>query len=64
MSKEEKREAEARRNREEPPFTFRFATAKMKRDVERSAKKTHRTMAGVINRAIEVYLQTSKGKMV
>jgi len=63
MSKETKA-AEDRRNEETPPFTFRFANKKLKRDVEKSAKRTHRTIAGVINRAIEVYLMTSKGVMI
>ena len=60
MNTSTKHTAEARRNRQEPPFTFRFANAKLKRDVERSAKKTHRTIAGVINRAIEVYLKSKE----
>lgn len=55
---------DAERNEEMPPFTFRFASKKLKKDIERSANRTHRTIAGVINRACEVYLMTSRGVMV
>lgn len=61
---EQNKEKIAKANEDTPPFTFRFANKKLKREVEKSAKRTHRTIAGVINRAIEVYLMTSKGLMV
>ena len=52
MSKEQQ-EKLAKRNEATPPFTFRFATKRLKRGVERLATKHHRTIAGELNAICE-----------
>jgi len=43
----------AKRNEATPPFTFRFATKKIKSGIERLAKRNHRTIAGELNAICE-----------
>lgn len=55
MSSEEKAKSD-KRNRDTPPFSFRFVNAKLKRMMELSAKSNHRTLAAEINIALERYV--------
>lgn len=56
MSEEEKRKANAEKNRKYPNCQFRFDNRELKRRMKASARRNHRTLAGEINLACEQYL--------
>lgn len=57
MSEAEIKKANKRKNERFPNCQFRFESKELKRRMNASAKRNHRTLAGEINLACERYLE-------
>ena len=57
MSEAEIKEINKRKNERFPNCQFRFESKELKRRMNASAKRNHRTLAGEINLACERYLE-------